>query len=118
MNWAEIKTNDIANGEGVRTSLFVSGCRHRCKNCFNEIAWDFGYGELFTEETMNKIFESVDHYWINGISLLGGEPFEPENQKVLLPFLVMFHEKFPDKNVWCYTGFTDRKSTRLNSSHP
>ena len=98
MNWAEIKTNDIANGEGVRTSLFVSGCRHRCKNCFNEIAWDFGYGELFTEETMNKIFESVDHYWINGISLLGGEPFEPENQKVLLPFLVMFHESFCPAN--------------------
>ncbi|MFR5875613.1 MAG: anaerobic ribonucleoside-triphosphate reductase activating protein [Eubacterium sp.] len=106
MNYAEIKTNDIANGEGVRTSLFVSGCRHRCKNCFNEIAWDFGYGELFTEVTMERIFESVNHDWINGISLLGGEPFEPENQKVLVPFLVMFHEKFPNKNVWCYTGFT------------
>lgn len=106
MNWAEIKTNDIANGEGVRTSLFVSGCRHHCKNCFNDIAWDFGYGELFTEETMEKIFDSVDHPWINGITLLGGEPFEPENQKVLVPFLVMFREKFPDKTVWCYTGFT------------
>jgi anaerobic ribonucleoside-triphosphate reductase activating protein len=106
MNWAEIKTNDIANGEGVRTSLFVSGCRHHCKNCFNEVTWDFGYGEPFTEQTMQKIFESVEPYWINGISLLGGEPFEPENQKVLLPFLIMFHEKFPDKNVWCYTGFT------------
>ena len=106
MNWAEIKTNDIANGEGVRTSLFVSGCRHHCKNCFNEITWDFGYGHHFTEETMEDIFKSVDHSWINGISLLGGEPFEPENQKVLVPFLVMFHEKFPDKTVWCYTGFT------------
>ena len=106
MNWSEIKTNDIANGEGVRTSLFVSGCRHHCKNCFNEITWDFGYGNLFTEETMEQIFESVDHYWINGLSLLGGEPFEPENQKVLLPFLIMFKERFPDKNVWCYTGFT------------
>lgn len=106
MNWAEIKTNDIANGEGVRTSLFVSGCRHHCKNCFNEVTWDFGYGNLFTEETMEQIFESVDHEWINGISLLGGEPFEPENQKVLVPFLVMFRERFPDKTVWCYTGFT------------
>lgn len=106
MNWAEIKTNDIANGEGVRTSLFVSGCRHHCKNCFNSITWDFGYGNLFTEETMEEIFDSVDHDWINGITLLGGEPFEPENQKVLVPFLVMFREKFPNKNVWCYTGFT------------
>ncbi len=106
MNWAEIKTNDIANGEGVRTSLFVSGCRHHCKNCFNSMTWDFGYGQLFTEETMEEIFKSVDHDWINGITLLGGEPFEPENQKVLVPFLVMFHERFPNKNVWCYTGFT------------
>lgn len=106
MNWAEIKTNDSANGEGVRTSLFVSGCRHRCKNCFNDIAWDFGYGELFTEETMEKIFDSIDHPWINGVTLLGGEPFEPENQRVLVPFLVMLREKFPDKTVWCYTGFT------------
>lgn len=106
MNWAEIKTNDIANGEGVRTSLFVSGCRHRCKNCFNDIAWDFGYGELFTEETMEKIFDSIDHPWINGVTILGGEPFEPENQRVLVPFLVMLREKFPDKTVWCYTGFT------------
>lgn len=106
MNFAEIKTNDIANGEGVRTSLFVSGCRHHCYNCFNKLTWDFGYGELFTEETMTMIFESVDHDWINGISLLGGEPFEPENQRVLLPFLVMFKEKFPDKDIWCYTGFT------------
>ena len=106
MNWAEIKTNDIANGEGVRTSLFVSGCRHHCKNCFNSITWDFGYGNLFTEETMEEIFDSVDHDWINGITLLGGEPFEPENQKVLVPFLVMFREKFPNKNVWCYPGFT------------
>ncbi len=106
MNISEIKTNDIANGEGVRTSIFVSGCRHHCKNCFNEVTWDFGHGELFTEETMKKIFDSVEPYWINGLSILGGEPFEPENQKALLPFLVMFREKFPDKNIWCYTGFT------------
>lgn len=106
MNYAEIKTTDIANGEGVRTSLFVSGCRHHCKNCFNEVTWDFGYGELFTEETMEKIFKTLEPSYINGITLLGGEPFEPENQKVLLPFLVMLREKFPNKDVWCYTGFT------------
>ena len=106
MNYAEIKTTDIANGEGVRTSLFVSGCRHHCKNCFNEMTWDFGYGNLFTEATVEEIFETLKPSYINGITLLGGEPFEPENQKVLLPFLVMLKEKFPDKTVWCYTGFT------------
>lgn len=106
MNYSEIKTTDIANGEGVRTSLFVSGCRHHCKNCFNEVTWDFGNGELFTEETMEKIFESIEPDYVNGISLLGGEPFEPENQKVLVPFLVMLREKYPKKDVWCYTGFT------------
>lgn len=111
MNYAEIKTTDIANGEGVRTSLFVSGCRHHCKNCFNEITWDFGYGELFTEETMEYIFKTLEPDYINGISLLGGEPFEPENQKVLLPFLVMLREKFPNKDVWCYTGFTFEQIT-------
>ncbi|MDD6727695.1 MAG: anaerobic ribonucleoside-triphosphate reductase activating protein [Eubacteriales bacterium] len=106
MNYGEIKKNDIANGEGVRTSLFVSGCRHHCKNCFNEATWDFGFGQPFTEATMTEILDSCDHPWINGLSLLGGEPFEPENQKVLLPFLIMFRERFPDKTVWCYTGFT------------
>ncbi len=106
MNWAEIKTNDIANGEGVRTSLFVSGCKHRCKNCFNQIAWDFSFGKPFTSETVQYIFKSVEPEWINGISLLGGEPFEPENQTALLEFLELFHKKFPKKNVWCYTGFT------------
>lgn len=106
MNISEIKLNDIANGEGVRTSVFVSGCRHHCKNCFNQVTWDFGYGELFTEETMKKIFDSVEPSWINGLSILGGEPFEPENQKALLPFLIMFKEKYPNKDVWCYTGFT------------
>ena len=90
MNYGEIKFNDIANGEGVRTSLFVSGCRHHCKNCFNEQTWDFAFGQPFTEETMEEILDSCNHDWINGLSLLGGEPFEPENQRVLLPFLVMF----------------------------
>ncbi|MCC8073222.1 MAG: anaerobic ribonucleoside-triphosphate reductase activating protein [Clostridiales bacterium] len=106
MNYGEIKKNDIANGEGVRTSLFVSGCRHHCKNCFNEATWDFGYGKLFTEETVKEILDSCSPDWINGLSLLGGEPFEPENQKVLLPFLIMFKERFKNKDVWCYSGFT------------
>ena len=106
MNYGEIKKNDIANGEGVRTSLFVSGCRHHCKNCFNEETWDFAFGKPFTEETVMEILKSCEPYWINGLSLLGGEPFEPENQKVLLPFLLMFKEKFPNKDIWCYTGFT------------
>ena len=105
MNYGEIKKNDIANGEGVRTSLFVSGCRHHCKNCFNQQTWDFSFGKPFTEETMEEIFDSCAPDWINGLSLLGGEPFEPENQKVLLPFLIMFKERFPNKTIWCYSGY-------------
>lgn len=106
MNYGEIKKNDIANGEGVRTSLFVSGCRHRCENCFNPQTWDFGYGKPFTEEVAIDILDSCRPYWINGLTLLGGEPFEPENQRVLLPFLIMFRGKYPHKNIWCYSGFT------------
>ncbi len=106
MNYGEIKKNDIANGEGVRTSLFVSGCRHHCKNCFNQSTWDFSFGELFTKKTVEDILFSCEPDWVNGLSLLGGEPFEPENQKVLLPFLIMFKERFPNKDIWCYSGFT------------
>ena len=111
MNYGEIKKNDISNGIGVRTSLFVSGCRHHCKDCFNAQTWDFGFGEAFTEQTMMEILESGEPDWINGLSLLGGEPFEPENQRVLLTFLVMFKEKFPDKDIWCYSGFTFEEIT-------
>ena len=111
MNIAEIKTNDIANGEGVRTSLFVSGCRHCCPDCFNSIAWDFEYGKPFTEEIQNEIIGSVKPSWIAGISLLGGEPFEPENQKALLDFLIKFKEEYPDKDIWCYSGFTFEEIT-------
>lgn len=111
MNYGEIKKNDISNGIGIRTSLFVSGCRHHCKNCFNAQTWDFSYGNAFTEQTMIEIFEACAPDWINGLSLLGGEPFEPENQRVLLPFLVMFKEKFPDKDIWCYSGFTFEEIT-------
>ena len=116
MKYAEIKFNDIANGEGVRTSLFVSGCRHHCKNCFNAVTWDFEYGKEFTPETEEQILESVEPFWINGLSILGGEPFEPENQAALLSLLEKFHKRYPDKNVWCYTGFTFEEITGAQKS--
>ena len=105
MNYGEIKTCDIANGEGVRVSLFVSGCTHHCKNCFNDVAWDFGYGKPFTEETEEMLLKAREPDFVDGLSLLGGEPFEPENQRVLLPFLKKVRERFPKKNIWCYTGY-------------
>ena len=109
MNYATIKWTDIANGEGVRVSLFVSGCTHKCKNCFNQIAWDFDYGELFTPEVEEKIFQELSSPFIAGISLLGGEPFEPENQIVLLNLIKKFKERFPEKNIWMYTGYVLEK---------
>ena len=104
MNYATIKYCDIANGEGVRTSLFVSGCRRHCPNCFNAVAWDFGYGAPFTKEVRNEILESLAPGYINGLSLLGGEPFEPENQRELLPFIKNVKVLYPNKTIWCYTG--------------
>lgn len=106
MNYANIKKFDIANGEGVRVSLFVSGCTHRCKGCFNEIAWDFKYGNPFTEETEQEIIKALEPDYINGLSLLGGEPLEPVNQRALLPFLRRVKDKYPNKDIWCYTGYT------------
>lgn len=106
MKYATIKYYDIANGTGVRTSLFVSGCTHRCKGCFNAIAWDFDYGEEFTQETIDQILHSIEPGYISGLSLLGGEPMEPINQRGLLPLLRQFKEKFPNKDVWCYSGYT------------
>lgn len=105
MNYGEIKNCDIANGEGVRVSLFVSGCTHHCKNCFNAETWDFNFGKPFTKETEDKILEELAPDYIDGFSLLGGEPFEPENQKVLLPFLRRIKDKYPQKSIWCYTGY-------------
>lgn len=116
MNVAEIKTNDIANGEGVRTSLFVSGCRHHCPDCFNEIAWNFSYGKPWSEETEQEILDSMAPPWIAGLSLLGGEPFEPENQKELLKLLKDFKNRYPQKNVWCYSGFTFEEITGKKAS--
>ncbi len=115
MNYATIKFNDIANGTGVRTSLFVSGCTHKCKGCFNSEAWDFNYGKPFTEEVENLILKSLESEYVDGLSLLGGEPFEPENQLVLYPFLKKVKEKFPNKDVWCYTGYLFDKELLLKS---
>lgn len=114
MNYATIKWTDIANGEGVRISLFVSGCTHRCKNCFNAIAWDFDYGEPFDEATQEKILKELGSSFIAGLSLLGGEPFEPENQAALLPFVREVKKRYPNKPIWCYTGFIlDEKTGEL-----
>lgn len=106
MNYAVIKRNDIANGPGVRISLFVSGCRHHCPGCFNREAQDFAYGSPFTEAVMEEILQALDHDYVAGLSYLGGEPFEPENQEGLLTLARRFHERFPKKNLWCYSGFS------------
>lgn len=111
MNYSAIKWTDIANGEGVRVSLFVSGCTRRCKNCFNEVAWDFTQGDLFDEEVENQILQALQSDYIAGLSLLGGEPLEPQNQRVLYPFIQRVKEVYPQKSIWCYTGCSlDEKS--------
>ncbi len=105
MNYGEIKTVDIANGTGVRVSLFVSGCTHHCKGCFNPDTWNFNFGKEYTDETEDTIIEALKPSYIEGLSLLGGEPFEPENQKVLVKLLKRVKQELPEKNVWCYTGY-------------
>ena len=109
MNYADIKRVDVANGEGVRVSVFVSGCNHHCKGCFNECAWDFNYGNKFTEKQEEEVLQDLDHDYISGLTLLGGEPLEPANQEGLLPLVKKAKEKFPDKKIWCYTGFDFEK---------
>lgn len=106
MNYAAIKYCDIANGPGVRTSLFVSGCTHHCPGCFNAVAWDFAYGQPFTTEAENAVFDSLRPDYITGLTLLGGEPMELANQEALLPFLRRMRESLPDKTIWCYSGYT------------
>ncbi len=105
MNYATIKSVDVANGPGVRVSLFVSGCRHHCKNCFNQEAWDFNYGEPFTSEIEDRLIRYLEPSYIEGITLLGGEPMEPENQEGLLPLVRRIREKYPEKSIWCFTGY-------------
>ena len=106
MLYCNIIEEDCANWEGFRTTLFVSGCNHHCKNCFNREAWDFNYGKEFTEDEQNEIIEDLKPEYITGLSLLGGEPFERTNQEGLVPLIKKVKEKYPNKKIWCYTGFT------------
>ena len=105
MNYAEIKNCDIANGIGVRISLFVSGCTHHCKGCFNEVAWGFDYGTPFTQETIDKILDMMRPSYIRGLTLLGGEPFEPQNQGPIVELLRQIKEKMPEKSIWAFSGY-------------
>ncbi len=105
MNYGAIKTCDIANGIGVRTVLFVSGCTNRCEGCFQPETWDFSYGKPFTRETEDELIRSCRPAYINGLTLLGGDPMEPSNQRALVPFLHRFRRECPGKTVWCFTGF-------------
>ena len=105
MNYAEIKNCDIANGAGVRVTLFVSGCTHRCEGCFNEVAWDFDYGSPFDESVEQRILDYLAPDYIAGLTLLGGEPLEYVNWHALLPFVRTVKEKYPKKDIWCYTGY-------------
>lgn len=106
MNYGEIKNCDIANGIGVRISLFVSGCTNHCKNCFQPQTWDFNFGEPFTSDTEEKILKMLEPNYIDGLTVLGGEPMEPSNQQALYPFLLKVKEKMPNKTIWVFSGFT------------
>lgn len=106
MNYATIKPCDVANGPGVRVSLFVSGCTHHCKGCFNAETWDFNYGKPYTQETEDAIIKHLSPNYITGITLLGGEPFEPQNQPELVKLLRRIRREMPEKTVWCFTGYT------------
>ncbi len=105
MNYATIKNCDIANGPGVRVSLFVSGCTHRCPGCFNEVAWEFGYGEPFTQETIDYILKLMEPSYIQGLTLLGGEPFEPQNQGDVVKLLRQLKAVYPEKTIWAFSGY-------------
>ena len=110
MNYATIKKTDVANGPGIRVSLFVSGCTHRCKGCFNSEAWDFGYGQRYTQETEREILEVLAPEYIRGLSLLGGEPMEPENRGTVLSLVEKVRQTYPEKDIWCYTGYDYEKN--------
>ncbi len=117
MHYGQIKNCDIANGEGVRVTLFVSGCTNRCEGCFQPETWDFNYGQPFTKDTEEQIIRMLEPDYINGLTLLGGEPFEPENQRTLLPFVKKVKETYPNKNIWAFSGFTIEQLLS-GTSHP
>lgn len=118
MYYGAIKRFDIANGEGIRVSLFVSGCRNRCKNCFQPMTWSFDYGKPFDDSAENIIFSALENPSVRGLTVLGGEPMEPENQRALLPFLKRVREAYPDKNIWLYTGNTYEELTADVGANP
>lgn len=105
MNYATIKSRDIANGPGVRVSLFVSGCTHRCPGCFNEEAWDFNFGQPFTQEVIDRILEDLSPSFVKGLTLLGGEPFDPRNQPSIVELLRQVKAKYPEKSIWAFSGY-------------
>ena len=105
MNYATIKSRDIANGPGVRVSLFVSGCTHRCPGCFNQEAWDFNYGQPFDQTVIDRILRDLDADYVTGLTLLGGEPFEPQNQGPIVELLRQVKAKYPDKSIWAFSGY-------------
>lgn len=109
MNYAAIKKTDVANGPGIRVSLFVSGCTHGCKGCFNREAWDFCYGKPYTQETERELLAALAPDYIGGLSVLGGEPMEPQNRDTVLGLLQKVHELYPEKSIWCYTGYDYEK---------
>ncbi len=117
MNYANIKNMDTANGPGVRVSLFVSGCTHHCKGCFNEVAWDFNYGEPFTQETVNTILNMLAPVYVKGLTLLGGEPFEKENQPALLDLVRQIKAEYPEKSLWAFFGYIFDKDLIKGRQH-
>ena len=117
MYYGEIKDCDVANGEGVRVTLFVSGCTNHCEHCFQPQTWAFDYGQPFTEETEERILPLLSPSYVNGLTLLGGEPFEPENQRALLPFVRRVKAAYPEKTVWAFSGFT-YEELLTEGSHP
>lgn len=116
MNYGKLETLDVANGEGLRVTLFVSGCRHHCKNCFNPETWSFRYGDPFTVDTIDKISELMRPDQIAGLTLLGGEPFEPENQEELISLLAYIKDRYPEKTVWAYTGCVYEEDLKLGAN--
>lgn len=118
MKYATIKEIDVANGPGIRVSLFVSGCTHHCKGCFNPETWNFNYGDDFTPEVEERILEAMKPAYIKGFSLLGGEPFEPQNQETLLPFLRRVKAAYPNKTIWCYSGYDFEKDMLTGNLGP